>query len=103
VIDEIQMLGDAGRGWAWTRALLGLPVQQLHVCGDPGVLPVLQQLAADCGDELQVCVCCTSHEFCCWFVPSQDCYLRNAYGITHAQPCLLICVQLHLMVGCLIK
>ncbi len=92
MIDEIQMLGDAGRGWAWTRALLGLPVQQLHVCGDPGVLPVLQQLAADCGDELQVCVCCTSHG-----------YLRNAYGITHAQPCLLICVQLHLMVGCLIK
>ena len=26
VIDEIQMIGDAQRGWAWTRALFGLKV-----------------------------------------------------------------------------
>ena len=26
VIDEIQLLADSERGWAWTRALLGLPV-----------------------------------------------------------------------------
>lgn len=26
VIDEIQMIGDAQRGWAWTRAFLGLKV-----------------------------------------------------------------------------
>jgi len=26
VIDEIQMIRDAQRGWAWTRALLGLIV-----------------------------------------------------------------------------
>lgn len=25
VIDEIQMLGDVNRGWAWTRALLVRP------------------------------------------------------------------------------
>lgn len=24
VIDEIQMIRDPSRGWAWTRALLGL-------------------------------------------------------------------------------
>lgn len=23
IIDEIQMIGDRGRGWAWTRAILG--------------------------------------------------------------------------------
>lgn len=24
IIDEIQMIGDRGRGWAWTRAVLGV-------------------------------------------------------------------------------
>lgn len=26
ILDEIQMLGDRDRGWAWTRALLGVQV-----------------------------------------------------------------------------
>ena len=26
VIDEVQMIGDDFRGWAWTRALMGVPV-----------------------------------------------------------------------------
>jgi ATP-dependent RNA helicase SUPV3L1/SUV3 len=54
VVDEVQMLADPARGAAWTRALLGLPAAQLHVCGDPAVLPLLQALAAQCGDDLQV-------------------------------------------------
>ncbi|KAL6756530.1 P-loop containing nucleoside triphosphate hydrolase protein, partial [Haematococcus lacustris] len=54
VLDEVQLLGDASRGWAWTRALLGLPALQLHVCGDPGALPLLRQLVTECGDVLQV-------------------------------------------------
>ena len=28
VIDEIQLLADADRGWAWTRALFGLPARE---------------------------------------------------------------------------
>ncbi len=48
------MIGDRGRGWAWTSALLGLRALTIHVCGSPGVLPLLTQLARDCGDELQV-------------------------------------------------
>ena len=35
VIDEIQLIGDADRGWAWTRALLGVPAKEVHVCGEP--------------------------------------------------------------------
>ena len=34
VIDEIQMVKDFQRGWAWTRALLGIPAQEIHVCGE---------------------------------------------------------------------
>jgi hypothetical protein len=33
VIDEIQMLQDGSRGWAWTSALLGAPARDVYVCG----------------------------------------------------------------------
>lgn len=33
VLDEIQMISDPDRGWAWTRALLGVPCLTFHVCG----------------------------------------------------------------------
>ena len=54
VLDEIQMMADADRGWAWTRALLGLPAHEVHVCGDAAALPLLRQLAASTGEELTV-------------------------------------------------
>ena len=54
VIDEIQMVGDAGRGAAWTRALLGVPAREVHVCGDPAAEAVVAALAAAAGDELEV-------------------------------------------------
>lgn len=38
VIDEIQMIADSHRGYAWTRALLGLKADKIHICGDPSVL-----------------------------------------------------------------
>jgi hypothetical protein len=46
------MLGDKGRGWSWTRVLLGLPARQLHLCGDPAAGALLEELAAECGDDL---------------------------------------------------
>ena len=48
-VDEIQMLGDPLRGAAWTRALLGLPAQQLHLCGNPAALPLLQRIVQETG------------------------------------------------------
>ncbi|KAA0154787.1 hypothetical protein FNF29_02316 [Cafeteria roenbergensis] len=53
VIDEVQMIGDESRGWAWTRALLGVQAREVHVCGDPASAPVVRKLAAACGDELE--------------------------------------------------
>ena len=49
VVDEVQMLGDPCRGHAFTRAVLGLPARQLHVCGDAAVLPLLRRIIADAG------------------------------------------------------
>ena len=33
VIDEIQMIADDQRGYAWTKALLGLRANEIHLCG----------------------------------------------------------------------
>ena len=33
VIDEFQLIGDDERGWAWSRAFLGLRAAEIHVCG----------------------------------------------------------------------
>jgi ATP-dependent RNA helicase SUPV3L1/SUV3 len=34
VIDEYQLISDFQRGWAWTRALLGLQAKEIHLTGD---------------------------------------------------------------------
>ncbi|CBI22200.3 unnamed protein product, partial [Vitis vinifera] len=52
VIDEIQMMSDPCRGYAWTRALLGLKADEIHLCGDPSVLNVVRKICSETGDEL---------------------------------------------------
>lgn len=54
VIDEIQMITDKQRGWAWTRALVNLHAYEVHVCGDGSVLDLIKQIVDQCGDELEV-------------------------------------------------
>jgi len=54
VIDEIQMIGDESRGASWTRALLGVPAAEVHVCGDPAAIPVVTALCELTGDALEV-------------------------------------------------
>lgn len=54
VIDEIQMITDTQRGWAWTRALVNIMAEEVHICGDPSVLDLVQQIVDLCGDTLEV-------------------------------------------------
>lgn len=54
VIDEIQMIADPWRGWAWTRALMGVAAREVHVCGDVSALPIVRRLASLMGDTLDV-------------------------------------------------
>ena len=49
-----QMIGDADRGSAWTRAVLGLPAWEVHLCGDESALGLVERMARDMGEELQV-------------------------------------------------
>jgi ATP-dependent RNA helicase SUPV3L1/SUV3 len=46
------MMNDEYRGWAWTRAFLGLQADEIHVCGDPSALPLIRNLCNGTGDEL---------------------------------------------------
>lgn len=54
VVDEIQMIGDRDRGWAWTQALLGLKAKELHLCGEARAVPLIRELAASMGDKLHI-------------------------------------------------
>lgn len=54
VIDEIQMISDPNRGWAWTRALLGVRAEQVHLCGDPSSEDIVSRMLQETGDILHV-------------------------------------------------
>ncbi|KAJ6817828.1 ATP-dependent RNA helicase SUV3L, mitochondrial [Iris pallida] len=54
VVDEIQMMADPTRGYAWTRALLGLKADEIHLCGDPSVFSIVKKICSETGDELEV-------------------------------------------------
>ncbi|KAL4863137.1 hypothetical protein BDV12DRAFT_177906 [Aspergillus spectabilis] len=54
VIDEIQMISDPHRGWAWTRAVLGSRAKELHLCGETRTVPLIRELAALNGDKLEI-------------------------------------------------
>jgi len=45
---------DDQRGWAWTRALLGVQADEIHVCGEPGTAELLQGLLNTTGEDLEV-------------------------------------------------
>lgn len=48
------MIKDTGRGWAWTRALLGIIAEEVHLCGEPGAINLIQQLCLTCGEDVEV-------------------------------------------------
>ena len=54
VIDEIQMIEDPQRGGGWSRALLGLPAREVHLCGHGCAIDVVRRLAKSMGESLEV-------------------------------------------------
>lgn len=54
VIDEIQMIGDSERGWAWTQAVLGVQAKEVHLCGEERAVELIQSLCATIGDKCVV-------------------------------------------------
>ncbi|KAJ1993261.1 RNA helicase [Coemansia sp. RSA 1358] len=54
VIDEIQMITDTQRGWAWTNALLNLKASEIHLCGEPSAVPLVRKIFASMDEEVDV-------------------------------------------------
>ncbi|KAL7270595.1 RNA helicase [Rhizina undulata] len=54
VLDEIQMIGDEDRGWAWSAALLGIRAKEVHLCGEERTVEIISKLADLVGDKLHV-------------------------------------------------
>jgi ATP-dependent RNA helicase SUPV3L1/SUV3 len=54
VIDEVQMLSDPNRGWAWTQAMIGAPARLVVLTGAPEAIPLVEHLLAMTGEPLEV-------------------------------------------------
>jgi len=54
VIDEIQMIRDPFRGMAWSRAVLGLQCDEIHICGAVNAKFILETIINDCKDEYEI-------------------------------------------------
>ena len=54
VIDEIQMLADPDRGWAWVNAIVGAPAQNVIMTGSVNALEAIKKIAQYLGEELEV-------------------------------------------------
>ncbi|ODN01153.1 ATP-dependent RNA helicase SUV3, mitochondrial, partial [Orchesella cincta] len=54
IIDEIQMLRDQQRGWAWTRALLGVCADEVHLCGEAAAIELIKSIMITTGEDVEV-------------------------------------------------
>lgn len=54
IIDEIQMIFDEHRGWAWTRALFGANCTNLFLVGSEAAVSVVTKLCEHLDEELKI-------------------------------------------------
>jgi ATP-dependent RNA helicase SUPV3L1/SUV3 len=54
VIDEVQMLGDRDRGWAWANAIIGAPAKKVIMTGSANAKDAVIALAEYLGEELEI-------------------------------------------------
>lgn len=54
IIDEIQMLDDIDRGWAWVNAIIGCPAKTIIMTGSVNALEAVRRIATYLGEELEV-------------------------------------------------
>jgi len=54
VIDEVQMIDDRDRGWAWANAIIGAPAKEIIMTGSPNAKEAIIALAEYLGEELEI-------------------------------------------------
>lgn len=48
------MLGCKTRGFSFTRALLGISADELHLCGDPAAVSLIEEILKVTDDDVKV-------------------------------------------------
>jgi ATP-dependent RNA helicase SUPV3L1/SUV3 len=54
VIDEVQMIDDRDRGWAWANAIIGAPAKEVIMTGSVNAKEAIIALAEYLGEELEI-------------------------------------------------
>lgn len=54
VIDEVQLLKDADRGWAWSAAIIGVPARRVAMTGSPECVDLIRALADYLQEPLEI-------------------------------------------------
>lgn len=54
VIDEAQMINDENRGSYWTRAILGVRAEEIHICASPVAEQLLLEMITRCNDTYDI-------------------------------------------------
>jgi ATP-dependent RNA helicase SUPV3L1/SUV3 len=54
VIDEIQMINDRDRGWAWANALIGIPAKKVILTGSSDAIEAIKELCNYLGETLTI-------------------------------------------------
>ncbi len=54
VIDEVQMLEDPDRGWAWVNAIVGAPADKVIMTGSVNALEAIKKIAAYLEEDLEI-------------------------------------------------
>jgi len=54
VIDEIQMIDDLDRGWAWVNAIVGSPARKLIMTGSVNALDAIKKISTYLGEDLEI-------------------------------------------------
>jgi ATP-dependent RNA helicase SUPV3L1/SUV3 len=54
VIDEVQMLNDKDRGWAWTNAIIGVAAKEVIMTGSLDCVEAIKSIANWLGEELEI-------------------------------------------------
>lgn len=54
VIDEVQMLADEERGWAWVNAIIGCPAKKVIMTGSVNALSAIRKIAEYLNEPLKI-------------------------------------------------
>ena len=54
IIDEVQMLEDIDRGWAWVNAIIGVPAKKVIMTGSVNALEAVKKIVQYLDEELEV-------------------------------------------------